>query len=223
MPSDVRDQRKPLSQQAYTRIKQMIITLDLEPGTVVDESYLQQELGLGRTPIREALKRLSWEKLVTIAPRRGIFVTDISIVDLQHLLEVRVAMEGLAARLAAQRGNESDWQHMEALLERLAAIDMADHDRIFDTDEAFHHVLYSASENEFLQDQLAVIYSLTKRLWYFILEETGEVEGSTAEHSAILASLRNRDGDAAARALGHHIQHLQERMRPLILGKSPGM
>ncbi len=220
MKSDGSGLRQPLSHQAYERIKYKIVTLDLPPGSVVDEASLQDELELGRTPIREALKRLSWEKLVTIAPRRGIFVTDIAIGDLQHLLELRIAMEGLAARLAAQRGSQTHWKRMEAVMQRLAATDISNHDAIFDADEAFHHLLYRASENLFLVDQLTVIYTLTKRLWYFVVAETGIVEGSVAEHSAILEALRNRNGDAAARELAHHIQHLQARMQPLILGNS---
>ena len=79
----------------------MIVTLELAPGSVIDEAELQEELQMGRTPIREALKRLSLESLVSIVPRRGMFVTNIGINDLQRLLEVRLELETLAVRLAA--------------------------------------------------------------------------------------------------------------------------
>ena len=96
--------QRSLSEQAYEQIRQKIVTLALPPGTVIDEARLQAELGFGRTPIREALKRLELERLVSIIPRRGIFVPPISLTDLQHLYEVRINLECLAAELASQRG-----------------------------------------------------------------------------------------------------------------------
>jgi DNA-binding GntR family transcriptional regulator len=108
-----------LRQRAYERIKKKIVSLELSPGSVIDEAVLQAELDLGRTPIREALQRLSLEKLVVIVPRRGMFVADIGVMDLQRLFEVRVVLECMAARLAAQRGTEQHWQRMEAVLARL--------------------------------------------------------------------------------------------------------
>ncbi|MCX7853916.1 MAG: GntR family transcriptional regulator, partial [Caldilineales bacterium] len=101
-PTSRKTQAHSLSQRAYEGIKHQIISLALPPGAVIDEDRLQAELGLGRTPIREALQRLALEKLVTIVPRRGTFVTEIGLMDLRLLFEVRVPLESLATRLAAQ-------------------------------------------------------------------------------------------------------------------------
>src|SRR3989304_7611670 len=94
------EQPLPLSQKAYLQLRRKIITIDLPPGAILDEAILQADLGLGRTPIREALQRLAWEKLVTIIPRRGIFVADIALTDLQRLFEMRTSLEALAGRQA---------------------------------------------------------------------------------------------------------------------------
>lgn len=212
----------PLSQQAYELIKEKIVTLELGPGNVIDEAELQEELQLGRTPIREALKRLALEKLVTIVPRRGIFVTDIGISDLQRLLEVRLALEGLAARLAAQRGKRRHWDEMDALMEPLARASAAgDSDTVIALDEAFHEILYAATDNEFLQDNLSVLFTLNKRLWYFFLTERGEMSGAVAEHRAILDSLKARDGEQASAQIEHHIRAFQEKMQAILLGTVP--
>ena len=96
-----------LSQKAYELIRRRIVDLELLPGAILDEGRLQSELGVGRTPIREALLRLSMERLVTIVPRRGIFVAEIGITDLQQIFEVRILLEAQAARLAARRGIQS--------------------------------------------------------------------------------------------------------------------
>ena len=98
-----------LSQQAYTQIKHRIVTLQLAPGSVVNEAQLLEELTFGRTPIREALQRLEREQLVTILPRRGIFVASIDFNDLQRLFEMRVPLEVLAVQLATQRGSSGHW------------------------------------------------------------------------------------------------------------------
>ena len=92
-----------LSEQAYHQIRKKILTLELAPGTIINEADLRHELGLGRTPIREALLRLAQQKLVTIVPRRGMFVTDIRLEDIRQLFELRLALERLAGQLAAQR------------------------------------------------------------------------------------------------------------------------
>ena len=106
-----------LSQKAYELIRRRIVDLELLPGAILDEGRLQSELGVGRTPIREALLRLSMERLVTIVPRRGIFVAEIGITDLQQIFEVRILLEAQAARLAARRGSKAHWERMQQLLD----------------------------------------------------------------------------------------------------------
>lgn len=209
----------PLSQQAYEQIKHMIVTLELAPGAVIDEAQLQDELQLGRTPIREALKRLALESLVSIVPRRGIFVTNIGVNDLQRLLEVRLELETLATRLAAQRGTPEHWQRMEELvIEPPIPGDENDNDLIH-LDEAFHEIIYEASDNRFLHEAITVLLTLNERLWYYFLPDIGGFERTNHDHRMIWQSLKDGNGEQAAEQMEHHILFSQERLRSAVLGE----
>ena len=119
------------SERAYLLIRDLIVTLELKPGSVIEEARLCRELNLGRTPVREALKRLTHERLVRSVPHRGMFVMDINITDLARLTEVRVELEGFAARLAAERANAEDHLAMRLLIPELAGL----------TDTDPHHLI----------------------------------------------------------------------------------
>jgi len=208
-----------LSQQAYEQIKQKIVSLELLPGSVILEAELQAALGLGRTPIREALRQLSLEKLVVIVPRRGMFVTDIGIRDLQHLCEVRLELENLAVRLAAQRGSAEQWQRMEQVLAGLPAeSSLVDNEALISIDQTCHEIIYEAAGNEFLSDALTTMYALSLRLWYFALARVGDMRGAVLEHAAILAALKARDAELAGRLMDEHIKTFQEEIQAAMLG-----
>ncbi len=210
-----------LRQQAYETIKQKIVSLELAPGSVIDEAALRAELDLGRTPIREAVQRLALEKLVLIVPRRGMFVAEIGMLDLQRLCEVRLTLESMAARLAAQRGTEEHWQRMEAILASLPKNTSAtDNQAIIAVDQACHEIIYQATDNEFLQDTLVTMYALSLRLWYFALDKIGDMRGAVLEHIAIMDALKAGDADRAAQLLEQHINHFQEEIQAVMLGAS---
>lgn len=208
-----------LSQQAHENIKQKIVSLEMSPGSIIDEVYLQEELGLGRTPIREALKRLSLEKLVVIAPRRGMFVSEISIRDLQQLFEMRLPLESLAARLAAERGTEEQWQHMATVLADLpeAAVE---NQALIAIDEACHEIIYEATENEFLKDTLVTHYALSQRLWYYFLSKIGDMRDALLDHIRLLEALQAKDADKAARLMERHICAFQEEIQLVMIGSA---
>jgi DNA-binding GntR family transcriptional regulator len=109
-----------LSDRAYYAIREWIVTLDLAPGSVLSERDLMERLGVGRTPVREALRDLAREQLVEVFPRRGIFVSGVEVGDIAGLSEVRRVLESQAARLAAERRNRDDLAATEALLVELA-------------------------------------------------------------------------------------------------------
>lgn len=207
------------SQIAYEIIRDKIVSLELAPGTVIDEAGLRESLGLGRTPIREALQRLSLEKLVTIIPRRGMFVTEIGLSDLQRLSEMRLPLEVMAADLAIQRGNESHWREMESILNQFPesrSISNLDWIRI---DEKCHHIIYAASDNKFLIDSLTTLYTLALRLWFYALNEMTNVDQAVAEHRAILDALRLGDRELVRQLVEQHITHFQDNIRRVMLNE----
>jgi len=209
-----------LSQTAYQAIKYKIISLELPPGSVVDELSLRTELGLGRTPIREALQRLSMEKLVTIVPRRGTFVTQIGLTDLQRLSEARLVLETQAARLACRRGTQAHWQQMEEVLDQLDSDAATDNDAMIAADEACHHIMYEAADNEFLQDTLVALYALSLRLWYYAISQIGGMREAVLEHRRILDALRAGDEEQAARLIEEHIQTFHGEIQSVVIGVS---
>src|SRR5437868_12314695 len=141
-------------ERAYLLIRDQIITLKLAPGSVIEEARLREELGLGRTPIREALQRLAHENLVTFVSHRGTFVCDINLTDLHRLTEVRVELEGYAARLAADRAGAADRTLMKALIAELEKIDQSDVHGLIRLDQRIHRQVYQATCNAFIQSTL---------------------------------------------------------------------
>lgn len=208
-----------LSEQAYESIKQEIVSLKLPPGSVINEASLQEELGLGRTPIREALKRLSLEKLVVIVPRRGMFVTEIGIRDLQQLFEMRLPLESLAARLAARRGTGEHWRRMQGALDALSMDDI-DNKALINIDRTCHEIIYEAADNEFLRDTLVTHYALSLRLWYYFLSRIGDMREAVIEHTLIMDALWAQDSNRAARLMERHIRTFQEEIQQVISGSA---
>ncbi len=208
---------KPLSQTAYDLIRHKIVSLALPPGDVIDESALRAELGLGRTPIREALQRLSLEQMVTIIPRRGMFVTQIRLTDLQRLFEIRVPLEAQAARLAAQRGTKSHWDQMDAVLESFSTAQNGTNESLMRHDEACHQIMYAAADNPFLTDTLTNLYTLSLRLWYFALKDMDDVRTAVEEHRTIFYALRDGKDNKAAELVEKHIRHFQEEIQAVMI------
>ena len=205
-----------LSEKAYHLIKHKIITLELEPLSVIDERSLQEELGLGRTPIREALHRLAAEGLVFIAPRRGMFVAEISITDLAKLFEVRMVLEGFCARLAAQRITGDHLAQMEEVIQELEQVADDDGKALMEIDERFHTLLYQAADNKFLTETLDRLHALSFRLWHLALDRLGDVRGAMEQHIAITEALKAGDGARAEALLRQHIADFQQRIRAVL-------
>src|SRR6266576_7028565 len=133
------------SELAYLRNSERIVSLDMPPGSVVNEGRLREELGIGRTPIREALQRLARENLVRSIPHRGTFVTDVNITDLARITEVRVLLEGHAARLAAEKLSATDREAIAQLVEILEEGPSLDQRELMRLDQRIHRQIYRAS------------------------------------------------------------------------------
>ena len=218
--------QRSLSEQAYEQIRHRIVTLVLAPGVVLDEAQLQEELSLGRTPIREALKRLELERLVSIIPRRGIFVTPINLTDLQRLYEVRLSLECLATELAAQRGTAVHWEDMAKELNQTIDSDNISPEELITIDEACHRIIYQAADNQFLEQTLTALFPLSLRMWHVALAKLGDKKDSIIkyrhieEHQEIMAALEAGAVEKASSLMRSHIEAYQNYIESIILGKS---
>ena len=225
MPN-ARQAQQSLSEQAYEKIRYRIVTLDLVPGAVIDEAQLQAELDLGRTPIREALKRLELEGLVSIVSRRGIFVTPINLTDLQRLYEVRLNLECLATELAAQRGTAVHWQEMADELNQVNDPEDITPELLIAVDEACHRIIYDAADNQFLEQTLKALFPLSLRMWYVALAKLGDKKDSLiqyvhiVEHREIMVALEAGQGQEASDLMRRHIEAYQHYIENIILGKT---
>jgi DNA-binding GntR family transcriptional regulator len=203
-------------ERAYLLIRDQIVTLKLAPGAVIEEAHLRQELGLGRTPIREALQRLAHENLVTFVPHRGTFVCDINLTDLHRLTEVRVEIEGYAARLAAERGSAGDRAAMEALMQELETIDESDAHTLIRLDQRIHRQVYRATRNAFLQAMLEESFNLSLRIWFLGLDRGVRLKEAVEEHRQLLDAIVSRDARKAEAVMRQHITGFEHAIRKVL-------
>ena len=209
-------ERERMVDQAYRQIRDDIVALRLQPGAPLAETALSASLGLGLTPIRDALKRLTLEKLAVTYPRRGTYVSPITIADEARLTEVRVELEGLAASLAAERATEDD---REILLERLAdleggSLERADHTEL---DARVHRAIYAAARNEFLEATLNHYANLALRIWNFCLQEQLAGDEHIRSQRAVVEAVVRGDADAARAAAEQHLRGFSEEVRSTVL------
>ncbi len=205
-----------LSEKAYHLIKRKVVSLELAPLSFIDEQALMEDLKLGRTPIREGLQRLAAEGLVSFAPRRGMYVTDISITDLQKIYEMRLVIDGFAARLAAERASSQQLADMESVMAELAQVPDDEGVALMYIDERFHSLLYEAANNKFLSEACTRLHALSCRLWHLALDRLGSVRGAMEQHQEITEALRARDADRAEALIRSHILEFQERIKAVI-------
>jgi DNA-binding GntR family transcriptional regulator len=208
---------RSLSERAYYAIRELIVTLELAPGSVVSERELMERLGVGRTPVREALRRLAREKLVEVYPRRGMFVSVVNVRDLAGLSEVRAVLESSAARLAAARSTPADRDEIAALLDELArAADERDERTLMELDQRIHRHVYRCTHNPFLEETLNEYYVLTLRIWFLALDRVARLDDAIHEHRRLLEAIRAGDVDAAEQAMREHVTGFERAIRAVL-------
>ena len=199
--------------RAYLQIKEKIITVQMPPGSVIQEARLIQELGLGRTPIREALKQLESENLVVVAPRRGMFVSDVAITDLQQIYEVRVELESLCARLAAQRITPEQLSELKSLLAECRRSDQDDKELVLSLDRRFHQLMAESAGNKFLRGEVEKFYNLSLRVWYLAINSIQSQDVDVDAHFEIAHAIETGDCDRSERRTRKHIQHFHNMIK----------
>lgn len=203
---------------AYFLIRDLIVTLDLAPGTPLNERDLMHRLDLGRTPVREALRRLADEGLVTIFPRRGMVVAPVDVHDLTSVSEVRIDLEGLAARLAARRADSADRALANDLITELdsGSMDPADPRALIRLDQRVHHVVHRSTHNGYLQNTLSEYLTLSLRLWFLGLERVHRLDEAVQEHRSLLVAVVDGDEAAAGATARTHVTGFWQEIRSVL-------
>jgi len=206
-----------LSERAYVGIRGLIVTLELAPGAPVSERELMERLGLGRTPVREALRTLAQEKLVEVYPRRGIVVAPVDVGDLAALSEVRITLESFAARLAATRSTADDDAAARALLAELPELARGHDERaLIELDQRVHRHVYRAAHNPFLASTLHEYYTLTLRIWFLALDRVARLDDAVNEHAELLHGICDRDAARAENVMRRHIEGFERAIRAVL-------
>jgi DNA-binding GntR family transcriptional regulator len=206
-----------LADRAYAELRDRIVTLAIPPGAPINEDTLGRELEMGRTPVREAIKRLTLEHLVAVFPRRGTFASEINITDLADISDVRVQLEGHAAYRAAQRLSPAQREQLDALI---AEIDSptggSDPAALMRLDAEVHRFIYACAANDYLRDTLERYLNLSMRIWYLVLDRLPHLFDRVHEHRELLEAIRDGDADHARAIASEHVATFEAEIRGVL-------
>jgi DNA-binding GntR family transcriptional regulator len=195
-----------IAERAYVELRDRIVTLRLAPGTLLREDELMRELAIGRTPLREAIKRLALESLVAVQPRSGTFVTGVDAADISHISEVRAGLEAQAAELAALRIDGDARERAEALLELVRALAGAsDADALMHLDERIHQLVWQAAGNPYLLETLERYFQLSLRIWYVVLDRVPALGAAVVDQAQLLEAILAGDAAQAHALMREHV------------------
>lgn len=207
-----------LADRAYEAIQDRLVRLDIRPGAPISEEELCASLGLSRTPVREALKRLERDRLVVAYPRRGTFATDINVTDLRHIEEVRELLEPAAAASAARLATARDRAAFRTLAAELTSMTSpeATPDELMILDMRVHRAVYSATHNPYLEDTLVHYGNLAIRIWCLFLDRLPRMATHIEEHRDLLDALAVGDSARAAELARRHVTGFDQAIRAVL-------
>lgn len=207
---DIQNHR-PLREIVYEELKRQILTGKIDPGTRMMEVELAEDMGVSRTPIREAIRKLEKEGLVVIEPRKGAYASQISTKDMVDILEVRQTMEGLAAYFAATRMTQ---EQKDSLADVSAsyneAVKTGNTGDMIKYDTLFHHIIVESSGNKVLLQMIEQLQELVLRFRYIYYDDFRRAEKMPEEHQAILNAIISGRGERAREEADKHIEYLKE-------------
>ena len=217
-PLDPDSAAASLADKAYVAIRDQLIMLDIRPSEPIDDDELAQALGVGRTPVREALKRLEGDRLVVSYPRRGTFATGMDISDLAHISDIRAELEPLAARRAAERAPRTVQAELEELASRIEQLDITHVDRteLMRWDLTVHRAIYRASANPHLEDVLIRYDNLATRIFCLFLDRLPTVDEHVGEHVELLRAIAAGDAERADDLAREHVLGFEKAIRAVI-------
>jgi DNA-binding GntR family transcriptional regulator len=199
-----------LTDRAYTELEELIVTLQLAPGSVLSEQMLAERLGIGRTPIREALQRLAREGLVVILPRRGVMVSSIDVKSQLRLLEVRREIERLVARGAARRASDAERARFAELARGFERAARTGDDKAFmRIDREFNELCLAAVRNEFAAGAMRLMNSLSRRFWFHHYKQAADMPETAKLHADIARAIAAGQEKGAATALDRLLDSIE--------------
>ena len=205
-----------LADRAYAALRDRIVALRIAPGAPINEDALGRELDMGRTPVREAIKRLALENLVTVFPRRGTFASEINITDLAHISDVRQQLEGHAAYRAAQRLTAARRAELETLLVRIDESAGGPREEQMRLDAEIHRFVHRSTANPYLEETLARYFNLSLRIWYLVLDRLPHLGERVREHRALLEAIRDGHADRARAIAADHVGTFATEIRSVL-------
>ena len=208
------NRRKSAADTAYLHLRDLVVTGILPPGAVLNEQELVDRLGIGRTPVREAIQRLAAQHVVTIFPRRGVAVAKLGMSDVQAIFEAREAVEAKLASLAARRRSDEQAATIFRIgAEVKEAMLSDDFRRFLDRDQELHHAIAEAARSRFLAESADYLLMLSDWVWhqYFMLR--GSHPSDYFNHDHIIKAIMDRDSDEAFRAMEIHVRKSHDLVR----------
>ncbi len=202
-----------LSDQAFDAIRDKIVSLELAPGAPIEEEQLAAELGVGRTPVREAIKRLAYGRLVVVYPRSGSYVADLHLADLEAICDIRERLEGLAAERAAAEATYEERQELHALVDELDAT--TDPEVLLSLDVDVHRAIHRMSHNPYLLDMLSQSLDLSVRMWNLARERLPDLNHHVHGQSEVLTAILDRDGERARLLAETHVREFEDGIRKM--------
>ena len=207
-PEGARDgTRESLTEQAYAAVKQKIITLQFGPGAYLNVVTISEMLGIGRTPVHQAARRLAHEGMIEIMPRKGMIVKPVSLHDVMQIAEVRLVNEPYCVRLATENAKRQDIAVLDRILKRAGrAAQAGDTEAMMLADRDFHCAISGIAGNQVLADILRNLHERSLRFWFISLHQSAHQKEVDKEHSDILAAIRDQDPNGAEQAMRRHIE-----------------
>lgn len=205
------DNYKPLREMVFESLREAIIQGRLKPGERLMEMQLAEEMGVSRTPVREAIRKLELEGFVVMIPRKGAYVSGISVRDIVDVFEVRAALEALAAGLAAERITDKELEELERSIVLAAELgDRAELDAIVETDTNFHELIYKACRNERLVQIITHLKEQIQRFRTTSLSQPGRSRDALYEHRAVVEAISERNIDLAQTLAREHVENAEQ-------------
>jgi DNA-binding GntR family transcriptional regulator len=207
-----------LADQAFQVLRDRLVVLDIAPGEPLNDEQIGHELGFGRTPVREALKRLESEHLVTVFPRRGTFAAAVDITDLGGISEIRAQLEPLVASRSARFASAGARAEMHEIADHLIAMQQGDIEasQLIRLDLRVHRLIYASNGNRHLEEVLVRYDDLATRVWCAVLDRLPRIDSHVGEHVELLRAIADGDDERAAAGALEHVLAFERLVRTVL-------